>query len=274
LPARLVLLGSGVLALGLAAFNLFHEFHAGQVDGVYTIIASVVGVIWLASLALAFLGARAGVFIAAAIAFIEFGVIAANHFVSGPAALGLFVDKEGLPLATVDMALVPACALVLMAAAVCWSNPRGRNHDWSTVSLLVVAIAGAVLVILQATDDFHRHDFGKANVEDGAFAAALLASLWLVGGLWMGRVRRTGAFLIALATFGVAYSFLSLHLLAGTSVTEIQSTSGTGWAVVAAAAAVLATASFLLALGLLIVSLLRRRPGAVATTVQAARRGA
>src|SRR2546423_662579 len=142
LPARLVLLGSGVLALGLAAFNLFHEFHAGQVDGVYTIIAAVV------------------------------------------------------------------------------------------------------------------------------------AAIWLVGGLWVGRVRRTGALLIALATFGVAYSFLSLHLIAGTSVTEIQSTSGTGWAVVAAAAAVLATASFLIALGLVIVSLVRRRPTAVAATAQAARRGA
>ena len=64
------------------------------------------------------------------------------------------------------------------------------------------------------------------------------------------------------------------HLLAGTSVTEIQSTSGTGWAVVAAAAAVLATASFLTALGLLIVSLVHRRPAAVAATAQAARRGA
>jgi hypothetical protein len=274
LSGRVILLISGGLAIGLGVFNLFHEFHAAQVDGVYTISAAIVGVIWLASLVLAFLGVPAGVFIAGAIAFVEFGVIAANHFGSGPAALGTFVEKEGLPLATVDMALLPSCALVLMSAAVCWSNPRGRNRSWTTVSLLLIAIAGSVLVILQATDDFHRKDFGTANIEDGAFAAAMLASLWLAGGLWVARARRAGALLIAVATFGVTYSFVTLHFLRGTTVMEIAARSGAGWALASAAAAVLAASSLLVAVGLLLASLLHRRAAATQGAVQPARRGA
>lgn len=275
LPARIVLLGAGVLAVGLGFLNLFHELHAGQVDVIYTTVAVIVGQIWLVSLVVAFLGFRFGVFLAGAVAFIEFAVIASSHFVSGSGALGLFVNKEGLALAAVDMALVPACALVVMSAAVCWSNPRGRNKDLSTLSLLVAAFVGSVLVILQATDDLHRADFGSASIEDGAFAATVLVSAWMTGGLWIARVRRTGALIIALATFGVWYSFVTLHLLkGGTGMSEITSKTGNVWAVIAVAAAVVAGASFLVSVGLLALSLVRRRRAAPAGASQPVRRGA
>src|SRR5438128_3554463 len=55
-PARFLLLVSGLSALALATFNLFHELHAAQVDRLYTIVALGVGVVWLASIILGFRG--------------------------------------------------------------------------------------------------------------------------------------------------------------------------------------------------------------------------
>ncbi len=273
LPGRTLLLASGLLALAAGVFTLLHEFHAGQVSGVYTIIAMGVGAIWLACVVLAFFGARIGVFGAAAIAFVEFGVVASTHFVSSAGALGTFVKHEGLPVATAAMALVPACAVVVISAAVCWTKPRGRNPRLDTVPLLLVAVAGAALVILQATDGVHRLDFGSANTEDGAFAAAIAASLWLLGGLWIARVRRTGALLTALATFIVWYSFVTLHLVkGGTSLNEIASSSGTIWAVISVAAAVTAAASFLVALGLLALTIVGSRRSTPVVPASAVRR--
>lgn len=275
LPARILLLTSGLLAVGLGAFTLLHERHSGQVDGVYTIVALILGAVWLACLVLAFLGFRIGVFGAAALAFTDFGVTASTHFVSGPGAIGGFVRSEGLPVAAVAMGLVCACVLTVISATVAWGNAKGRDRRLDTLPLLLVALAGAVLVILQATDGVHRDNFGSANTEDGAFAAAITASLWLLGGLWIGRVRRVGALMIMLATFIVWYSFVTLHLLkGGTSLSEVASKSGAIWAVFSAAAAVLAAASFLVALGLLAQSILRRKRAAVPAGAQPARRGA
>jgi len=266
-PARVVLLVAGVMAVGLGTFTLLHEYHAGQVERLYTGIALVIGLVWLASIGLGFLGRRIGVFGAGAIAFVQFGVIASSHFVSGPGALGSFVNHEGLPVATVAIALVPACALVMMSAAVCWTNPKGRNPRLSTMPLLVVALAGVVLLILQATDGVHRGDFGTANTEDGAFAAAVLTSFWLAGGLWIARVRRTGALLIAMPTLIVCYSFVTLHVVKGaTSLSAIASKSGVIWALIDVGAAILAAASFLAALALLTLSMTRRKPASVGTS--------
>jgi len=273
LPARVVLLVAGLIAVGLGTFTLLHEYHAGQVNRLYTIIALIIGVVWLACIGLAFIGYRIGVFGAGAIAFVQFGVLASTHFVSGPGALGTFVKHEGLPVATVAMALVPACALVVMSAAVSWTNPRARNPRLDTIAVLVASLAGAALVILQATDGVRRIDFGTANTEDGAFAAAVIASLWLAGGLWIARLRRTGALMIAVATFIVWYSFVTLHLVkGGTSLSEVASMSGVIWALISAAATVLAAASFLFALGLLGMSIVRRKPSAIAAGSQPARR--
>ena len=260
LPARIVLLIAGLIAVALGTFIVLHEYHAGQVDRLYLIIALIAGLVWLACIGLGFQGYRIGVFGAAAIAFVQFGVLASNHFVSGPGALGTFVRHEGLPIATAAMALVPACATVIMSAAVCWTNPRARNPRLETVAVLLASIAGAAFVILQATDGVHRIDFGTANTEDGAFAAAIVASLWLAGGLWIARVRRTGALLIAVATFIVCYSFVTLHLFqGGTSLQEIASKSGVIWVWISGAATVLAAASFVVALTLLVLSVLRPR---------------
>jgi hypothetical protein len=155
--------------------------------------------------------------------------------------------------------------LTVISAAVAWTSPRGRNRRLETLPLLVVALAWAVLVILAATDNVHRDSFGTANTEDGAFAAAFMATLWLAGGLWIARVRRTGALMISVATFIVWYSFLTLHLVrGGVPLSEIASKSGLVWAVIAAAAAVLALASLLMALTLLTLAILpgRRATGA------------
>ncbi|TMD41665.1 MAG: hypothetical protein E6I88_06940 [Chloroflexi bacterium] len=274
LPARVVLVIAGAVAVALGSVNLFHEWRAAQVDNVYVAAAAAVGVVWLLALITAFRGWRASVFITALTAFVEFGVIASSHFVSGAGALGTFVKHEGLPMATIDMALIPACMLVAMSAGVCWTNPRGRTRVIDMAPMTVAALAGAVLVILQATDDLHRVDFGTANPEDGAFAAAVLASVWLAGGLWISRVRRTGAVLILVATFGVWYSFVTLHLVSGgTSVQAIAKHSGLGWAAVAAAAAVLAAASFIAAIGILVWSIVRN-PGLAKATKAPVRRRA
>ena len=273
LPARVVLLVAGLIAVALGTFTLLHDYHAGQVDRLYTILALLSGLVWLACIGLGFMGYRFGVFGAGAIAFVQFGVLASTHFVSGAGALGTFVKHEGIPVATVAMALVPACALVVMSAAVSWTNPSARNPRQETIALLLASLLGAVFVILQATDGVHRTDFGTANTEDGAFAAAIVASLWLAGGLWIGRVRRTGALLIVVATFIVWYSFVTLHLVkGGTSVREIASTSGVIWALISAAATVLAGASFVVALTLLALALVRPGRSKQPQTAPAAQR--
>jgi hypothetical protein len=273
IPARWVLLISGLIAIGLGTFILLHEHHSRQVDIVYTIVGLVVGVVWLASLVLAFLGFRLGVFVAAALAFIDLSVTTSTHFQSGPGAMLLFVTSEGLPVATAAMGLVCACVLTMVSAGVLWSNARGRERRLETLPLLLVAVVGASLVILSATDGVHRDNFGSANTEDGALAAAVTASLWLLGGLWIARMRRLGALIIMLATFIVWYSFITLHLLkGGTSLATVASKSGVIWAGFAAGAALMAAASFLVALALFGIALVRRWRANSPRSVPAAQR--
>jgi hypothetical protein len=268
-----VLIASGTIAAVLGVLTLLHEYHSHQVGGVHTIVALFLAVIWLASLVLAFLGLRIGIFLAAALAFVDFGVTASGHFESGPGALGGFVRSEGLPVATIAMGLLCACVLTVVSASIAWTNPRGRDRRLDTIPLLVVAILGAVLVILQATDGVHRDNFGTANTEDGAFAAAVTASLWVLGGLFIARARRVGALIIALATFIVWYSFITLHLIkGGTSLSAVASQSGVIWAVFSASAAILAAASFLVALALLVLALVRPRRANSARVAASAQR--
>lgn len=275
LSARVLLVLSGVLAIGLALFNLDHEFHARQVDQLYAIVAIAVAVAWLAALIGGFAGSRFAVFAAGAIGFVEFAVIASTHFVVGPADVDTFWKAEGLPIATVDMALIPACVLVVVSAIVCWSTPRGRVQRLTMLPVLIVALVGAVCVLLQATDDIRRADFGAANAEDGTFAAAVLVTGWLIGGFWIARVRRTGALIIAVSTAGVWFSFVTLHLVkGGVTINTIASRSGIFWAAVAAGAAILAGASFVFSLGLLVRSILRSLRQPAAETAKPLRRGA
>ena len=273
IPARTVFLVSALIAVALGTFTLLHDRHSGQVDAVYLIIGLIVALVWLVCIVLAFMGFRLGIFLAAAFAFVDFGVTATAHFESGTGALGTFVKSEGLPVATVAMGLLVACVLTVITAAVLWGSPHGRDRRLNTLPLLVVAVAGAVLTILQATDGVHRDSFGSSNTEDGAFAAAVTASLWLLGGLWIARARRVGALLIMLATFIVWYSFLTLHLLkGGIPLSVVAAKSGVIWAVFSAAAAILAAASFLTALALFVLATLRPRRAKSARAAPAAGR--
>jgi glucan phosphoethanolaminetransferase (alkaline phosphatase superfamily) len=184
----------------------------------------------------------------------------------------LFVTSEGLPVATAAMGLVCACVLTVVSAGVLWSNARGRERRLETLPLLLVAVGGAILVILSATDGVHRDNFGSANAEDGAFAAAVTASLWLLGGLSIARVRRVGALLIMLATFIVWYSFVTLHLVKGaTSLSQVAAKSGVIWAIFSASGAILAAASFLVALAMFAAAVVRRRRAKSALLAPAAR---
>jgi hypothetical protein len=159
-----------------------------------------------------------------------------------------------------------------MAAIVSWSDPTGRSRRLQTLPLLIVAVLGTILIILYSTDSLRRGDFGTANVDDGTFAAAMTASLWLLGGLWIARLRRVGALTIMLATFIVCYSFITLHLLkGGTSLATVASKSGVIWAVFPTAAAILAAASFLVALTLFAIAVVRQWRASSARSVPAAR---
>jgi hypothetical protein len=264
IPARVLLLVSGLLALVLGVFNLFHELHAAQVDRNYTIVALAIGVVWLISIILAFRGEPIGIFLTGTIAFIELGAIATAHFTSTAGAIGSYVLKEGLPVAAALVALVVACVLTMMAAIVSWSHGTGTFPRRETLPILIVAAIGTVLAILETTDNVHLAGkalpgFGATPAEDGAFTAAIIATLWLIGGLWVARTRRTGALLIALATFVVCYSFVILHLKGATTLSVIATKSGVIWAVIAAAVAILAAASLLVALAMLAMAIFRRK---------------
>jgi hypothetical protein len=270
-PAGLLLLVAGLLSVALGAFNLGHELHTGNVDIIYVVVGGLVGVVWLVSLYLAWRGSRLGIFLAGLIAFIEFGVIAAAHFVTAPWDIDIYSKHEGLALAAVLIALLATCALTAMAAVVSWTHATGRDHRLETVPLLVVSVVGAILVVLHATDNVQRTDFGSAKPEDGAFAAAVAVILWLAGALWIARVRRTGALLVAVGTFIVWYSFITLHVVAGTSISAIATQSGAIWAAIALGAATLGLASFLVALGFLGLDVVRRVRSRATTTAPAAR---
>lgn len=259
LPARFVLLFSGLLAIGLAVANVEYEFRGKQVDRLYLIIALVVAAVWLAALIAAFIGSRLGVFVTGAIGFIEFCVLASSHFVISPNDIDTLWKVVGLPVASIEMGLIVACSVLVVTSVVCWSSARGRYPSMETLPLLLVAVIGAVLVVLQATDDIHRADFGSSNAEDGTFSAAVFAAGWVLGALWIARVRRIGTLLIALCTFGVWFSFVTLHLLkGGITITAIASQSGVQWAAFGAAAAILAAASFVVAVAVLVLSTVRR----------------
>jgi len=253
------MLAAGILSIGFGAINLFHEWHLKEVDNMYVGVAAAVGAIWLVSLVLGFRGLKPAVVIAAAIAFLEFGVISSSHFVSGPGAMSTFVKAEGLSAAPVLMALMVLTLLTFMTAIVSWSHPGGRLKRVRMLPLLLTAVLGATLVILYTTDSVQRDDFGTANTEDGTFAASVCATCWLFGGLWIARVRKTGALLIGLGTFMATFSFTALHIVkGGKTVADIGAKSGPGWAVIAVAMAGLALVSLLVAVGILVVTLVRQ----------------
>ena len=259
LPARALLVAAGTASIALGGINLFHERHVAQVDNLYVGLAAAVGIAWLVSLLLAYRSVKPAVALTAAIAFVEFGIISSSHFVSGPAGMSAFVKSEGITAAPVLMALMVTCLLTFMTAIVCWSHPTGRLKRIRMLPFLLSSVVGATLVILYATNSVQRGDFGTASPEDGTFAAVVSATFWLFGGLWIARVRKTGALLIALGTFMATFSFTALHLAkGGHTIAEIAAQSGPAWAVVATAMAGLAYLSLAFALTILLVNLLLR----------------
>jgi len=257
------MLGAGTASIALGTLNLFHERHVAEVDNLYVAGAGLIGLIWLISLVLAFRGVKPAVALAAAIAFVEFGIISSSHFVVGPSGMSAYVKSEGPSVAPVLMTLMVTCLMTFMTAIVCWSHPTGRLRRVRMLPFLLSSVVGAILVILYATDSVWRDDFGTASPEDGTFAAVVSATFWLFGGLWIARVRKTGALLIALGTFMATFSFTALHLTrGGHTIAEIAAKSGPAWAVVATAMAAMAYISLACALTLLLVTLFLQRQSA------------
>jgi hypothetical protein len=269
-PARALMLGAGTASIALGAINLFHERHVAEVDNLYVGVATFVGLVFVISLLFGYRGVKAGIALTAAIAFTEFGIISSSHFVTGPAGMSAFVKSEGITAAPVLMTLMVTCLLTFVTAIVSWSHPTGRLKRVRMLPFLLSSAVGAILVILYATDSVQRDDFGTASIEDGTFAAVVSATFWLLGGLFIGRVRKTGALLIGLGTFMATFSFTALHLAKGThSIAEIAARSGPAWAVVATAMAGLAYICLACSLTLLLVTLLLRRRSAERPAVAA-----
>jgi hypothetical protein len=258
-PARIVLLVSGLLAIGLAVGNLYYQFQGHQVDVVYAGIALAVAVVWLAGVIAAYLGWRLGIFVSGAIGFVQFCVLASSEFVVGPNDIDVLWKAVGLPVAPVEMGLIAASIIVVISAVVAWGSPTGRAPELESLPVLIVAVAAAVLVILQATDTLQRDQFGASNPEDGTLTAAIFAAGWLLGALWMASAQRLGALLVALTTFAVWFSFVTTHLLnGGTPITAIAKRSGAPWAVIDASAAILAAASFVFSVVVLVLLTVRQ----------------
>ncbi|HSO94188.1 MAG TPA: hypothetical protein VLS53_06955 [Candidatus Dormibacteraeota bacterium] len=163
IPARVLLLAAGIVSIALGAVNLYHERHVSEVDNLYLGVAAAIGILWLISLVLAFRGFKPAIAAAGTIAFVEFGVIGSSHFVTGPAGMSAYVKSEGLSLAPVLMALMVTCLLTFMTSIVCWSHPTGHLKRVRMLPFLLSSVAGAVLVILYATDSVRRDDFGTAS---------------------------------------------------------------------------------------------------------------
>src|SRR5947207_11873592 len=60
---------------------------------------------------------------------------AAGHFVAAPWEIDAYAKHEGLAVAAVLIALLPACALAVMGAIVSWSHPGGRLRQLETLPL-------------------------------------------------------------------------------------------------------------------------------------------
>jgi hypothetical protein len=276
LPARAVFVSSGVLAIALGLVHLFDEVQRNEVDVLYAVAAVIVSQIWLLSLFFAWRGNQLALALAGLLAFAEFGVQASTHFAIGLYAVEFLVPTRGIGLPVNLMLLEVACAISFTAAVVCVTRPRGSVRRLDSFPFLLVAMVGASTLILHAADDVWRKGFGSLNIEDGLLVASITAAVWIIGALWMAGAPRVGAGLVALATANVVIPFVTLHLAkGGVSLDQIAKGSGAGWAVVAAAMAILATASFLGALAYFALAFLKPRwwkPAQATPAVQPARR--
>jgi hypothetical protein len=246
LPARVVFVSTGVLAIAMGLVHLFDEVQRTEVDVFYAVIAVIVSQVWLLSLFLAWRGNQLALALAAFLAFAEFGVQASTHFAIGVNAVEFLTPSRGIGFPVNLMLLEVACAISFITAIVCISNPRGTVRRLESFPFLLVALAGASALILHAANDIGRQGFGSLSIEDGVAVATITATAWIIGALWMAGAPRLGAVLVALATADVVIPFATLHLAnGGVSLDQIARQSGVGWAVLAAAMAILAAASLI-----------------------------
>ena len=263
IPARTVVVFSGLVAIALGLLHLVDEVQRGETRATLIWVAVLLAGVWLLSLFLIWRGNRVALLVAGTIAFAEFATQGLNHFVSGGSIdLGALARTRGLPAAIALLFLGPSCLIMCVAAMDCAANPRGRATGWRGLIALGLSAAGGTLVLLHAADDLHRSGFGSLSAEDGAFVAMVIATVWVLGGLSTAGHLRRGTFFVIAATLFVLIPFYNLHLASGgVSLGKIASESGMAWALVAAATAVcagLALAFSLLVLGLQLS--VRRRP--------------
>jgi hypothetical protein len=247
LPARVVFVSSGLLAIAMGLVHLFDEVQRTEVDVLYAVIAVIVSQMWLFSLFFAWRGNRLALALAGFLAFAEFGVQASTHFAIGIYAVEFLAPTRGIGFTVNLLLLEVACAVCFVSAIICASNPRGTSRRLDSFPFLLVALAGSSAVLLHAANDVGLRSFGSVSIEDGLAFAALTATLWIIGALWMAGAPRLGALLVAVATANVVIPFVTLHLAkGGISLDQIAKRSGgAGWAVLAAAMAILAAASLI-----------------------------
>jgi hypothetical protein len=247
LPARIVFVSTGLLAIAMALLHLFDEVQRTEVDVFYAVIAVIASQVWLFSLYFAWRGSRLALVFAGLLAFVEFGIQTSTHFAIGVNAVEFLAPTQGIGFTVNLLLLEVACAICFVTAIVCASNPKGRTRRLETFPFLLVALAGASAVILHAANDVGLKSFGSISIEDGLAFAAITATVWIIGALWMAGAPRLGAFMVVLATTNVVIPFVTLHLAkGGVSLDEIAKQSGgAGWAVLAAAMAILAAASLI-----------------------------
>ncbi len=247
LPTRVVFVSSGALAIAMGLVHLFDEVQRTEVDVLYAVIAVIVSQLWLFSLFFAWRGNRFALAFAGFLAFAEFGVQASTHFAIGIYAVEFLAPTRGVGFAVNLLLLEVACAVCFVSAIICASNPRGTSRRLQSFPFLLVALAGASAVVLHAANDVGLRSFGSISIEDGLAFAALTATVWIIGALWMAGAPRLGALMVVVATANVVIPFVTLHLAkGGLSLDEIAKRSGgAGWAVLAAAMAILAAASLI-----------------------------
>jgi hypothetical protein len=250
LPARVVFVSSGVLAIAMGLVHLFDEVQRTEVDVLYAVIAVIVSQLWLFSLFFAWRGNRFALAFAGFLAFAEFGVQASTHFAIGIYAVEFLAPTRGVGFTVNLLLLEVACAVCFVSAIICASNPRGTSQRLDSFPFLLVALAGASALLLHAANSVGLRSFGSISIEDGLAFAALTATVWIIGALWMAGAPRLGALMVVVATANVVIPFVTLHLAkGGLSLDEIAKRSGgAGWAVLAAAMAILAGASLIASL--------------------------
>jgi hypothetical protein len=246
LPARVVFVFSGGLAIAMALVHLFDEVQRAEVDAFYAVLAVIASQLWLFSLYFAWRGNRLALAVAGFLAFAEFGIQASTHFAIGIYAVEFLAPSRGVGFTVNLLLLEVACAVCFITAIICASNPRGSVRRLESFPFLLVALAGTSAVILHAANDVGLKSFGSISIEDGLAFAAITATAWIIGALWMAGAPRLGALLVALAAANVVIPFVTLHLAkGGVSLDQIAKQSGAGWAVLAAAMAILAAASLI-----------------------------